>query len=43
MTNVMAADAAAQLDVVHTLDVCWCTGDEGPRPYDLVRDRRSGM
>jgi saccharopine dehydrogenase-like NADP-dependent oxidoreductase len=33
MTNVMAADAAAQLDVVHTLDVCWCTGDEGPHSY----------
>ena len=33
MTNVLAADAAAQLDEVHTLDVCWLTGDEGPRPY----------
>jgi saccharopine dehydrogenase-like NADP-dependent oxidoreductase len=33
LLNVMAADAAADLDTVASIDVCWCTGDEGPRPY----------
>lgn len=29
-TNVMAADAARDMDVVERIDVCWATGDEGP-------------
>jgi hypothetical protein len=33
LLNVMAVDAADELDVVYSIDACWCTGDEGPRPY----------
>lgn len=33
MLNVMVVDAACELDVVESIDACWCTGDEGPRPY----------
>jgi saccharopine dehydrogenase-like NADP-dependent oxidoreductase len=33
MSNVMAVDAATQLDRVESIDVCWVTGDEGPRRY----------
>lgn len=32
-TNVMAADAARDMDVVERIDVCWATGDEGPVPF----------
>ncbi|MFE5482798.1 saccharopine dehydrogenase family protein [Streptomyces sp. NPDC056527] len=30
LTNVMAADAARDMDTVDRIDVCWATGDEGP-------------
>jgi hypothetical protein len=33
MSNVLAVDAARQLDHVETIDVCWVSGDEGPRPW----------
>jgi saccharopine dehydrogenase-like NADP-dependent oxidoreductase len=33
LTNVMAADAARDMDTVERIDVCWCTGDEGPVPF----------
>lgn len=33
LLNVMAVDAAGELDTVESIDACWCTGDEGPRPY----------
>lgn len=33
MSNVMAVDAARQLDEVDSIDVCWVTGDEGARFY----------
>jgi len=33
MTNILALDAAMQLDKVEDLDVVWCFGDEGPVPY----------
>ncbi|WP_067824651.1 saccharopine dehydrogenase family protein [Nocardia inohanensis] len=33
LTNVMAADAARDMDTVERIDVCWATGDEGPVPY----------
>lgn len=33
LTNVMAADAARDMDTVDRIDVCWVTGDEGPVPY----------
>ncbi len=33
MSNLLAVDAAAQLDEVETIDVCWVSGDEGARPY----------
>lgn len=33
LLNVMALDAAAHLDYIESIDVAWCTGDEGPRPY----------
>ncbi|MFE3002559.1 saccharopine dehydrogenase family protein [Nocardia sp. NPDC059246] len=33
LTNVMAADAARDMDTVERIDVCWVTGDEGPVPY----------
>jgi hypothetical protein len=33
MSNVMAVEAAAQLDEVESIDVCFVTGDEGPRAY----------
>ncbi|MGW4534567.1 saccharopine dehydrogenase family protein [Nocardia sp. NPDC004340] len=33
LTNVMAADAARDMDAVERIDVCWVTGDEGPVPY----------
>lgn len=33
LLNVMVTDAANELDEVHDIDACWCTGDEGPRPY----------
>jgi len=33
LTNVMAADAARDMDTVDRIDVCWCTGDEGPVPF----------
>lgn len=29
MTNVLALDAMSALDVVHTLEMAWCVGDEG--------------
>jgi saccharopine dehydrogenase-like NADP-dependent oxidoreductase len=32
LTNVMAADAARDMDVVDRIDICWATGDEGPVP-----------
>lgn len=32
-TNVMAADAARDVDVVQRIDVCWASGDEGPVPF----------
>ncbi|OBA83575.1 saccharopine dehydrogenase [Mycobacterium sp. 1164966.3] len=32
-TNVMAADAARDMDTVERIDVCWATGDEGPVPF----------
>ncbi len=32
LTNVMAADAARDVDTVERIDVCWATGDEGPVP-----------
>lgn len=32
-TNVMAADAARDMDTVERIDVCWVTGDEGPVPF----------
>lgn len=32
-TNVMAADAARDVDTVERIDVCWATGDEGPVPF----------
>lgn len=32
LTNVMAADAARDVDTVDRIDVCWATGDEGPVP-----------
>jgi hypothetical protein len=32
-SNIVAVDAVTRLDEVHTIDVCWVTGDEGPRPY----------
>ena len=33
LTNVMAADAARDMDVVERIDICWVTGDEGPVPF----------
>lgn len=33
LTNVMASDAARDLDTVDRIDVCWATGDEGPVPF----------
>lgn len=33
LSNVMAVDAAKQLDRVETIDVCWVSGDEGPYPF----------
>ncbi|CAA9518099.1 MAG: hypothetical protein AVDCRST_MAG30-2886 [uncultured Solirubrobacteraceae bacterium] len=33
LTNVMARDAASQLDELDTLDVAWCSGDEGPKGH----------
>jgi saccharopine dehydrogenase-like NADP-dependent oxidoreductase len=33
MSNVLALDAASHLDEVETFDLCWVTGDEGPRHY----------
>jgi saccharopine dehydrogenase-like NADP-dependent oxidoreductase len=33
LTNVMASDAARDMDTVDRIDVCWCTGDEGPIPF----------
>jgi saccharopine dehydrogenase-like NADP-dependent oxidoreductase len=33
VTNVFAADAARDMDTVDRIDVCWCTGDEGPVPF----------
>jgi saccharopine dehydrogenase-like NADP-dependent oxidoreductase len=33
MSNVMAVDAASQLEQVDGIDVCWVSGDEGARPY----------
>src|SRR5205823_7016741 len=33
ITNVMAADAARDMDTVERIDICWATGDEGPVPY----------
>jgi hypothetical protein len=33
LSNMLAIDAASRLDEVETIDVCWVTGDEGPRPY----------
>lgn len=33
LTNVMASDAARDMDTVERVDVCWCTGDEGPVPF----------
>jgi hypothetical protein len=33
LTNLMAVDVAGDLDEVETIDLAWCTGDEGPRPY----------
>jgi NAD(P)-dependent dehydrogenase (short-subunit alcohol dehydrogenase family) len=33
MSNLLAVDAASRLDEVDTIDVCWVSGDEGPRPY----------
>lgn len=32
-TNVMAADAARDVDAVERIDVCWASGDEGPVPF----------
>ena len=33
LSNVVAVDAASQLDQVESIDVAWVTGDEGPQPY----------
>lgn len=33
LSNVMAVDVASYLDSIDSIDVAWCTGDEGPRPY----------
>ncbi len=33
LTNVMASDAARDMDTVERIDVCWATGDEGPVPF----------
>lgn len=33
LSNLLAVDAARQLDHVESIDVCWVSGDEGPRPY----------
>ncbi|WP_423131006.1 saccharopine dehydrogenase family protein [Gordonia malaquae] len=33
LLNIMAVDAAGELEQVESIDVCWCTGDEGARPY----------
>ncbi|MCY4670721.1 MAG: saccharopine dehydrogenase NADP-binding domain-containing protein, partial [Rhodococcus sp.] len=33
LLNIMEVDAAAEIDNVHAIDVCWCTGDEGAKPY----------
>ncbi|MGV9790933.1 saccharopine dehydrogenase family protein [Streptomyces sp. NPDC004673] len=33
LTNVMAADAARDMDSVERIEVCWATGDEGPVPF----------
>jgi saccharopine dehydrogenase-like NADP-dependent oxidoreductase len=33
LSNVMAVDAASQLDQVENIDVCWVSGDEGARFY----------
>lgn len=33
VTNVMASDAARDMDTVDRIDVCWATGDEGPVPF----------
>ncbi len=33
MSNIIAVDAASQLDEVESLDVCFVSGDEGARPY----------
>jgi saccharopine dehydrogenase-like NADP-dependent oxidoreductase len=33
LLNVMVVDAAEGLESVDSIDACWCTGDEGPRPY----------
>jgi saccharopine dehydrogenase-like NADP-dependent oxidoreductase len=33
LTNVMASDAARDMDSVDRIDVCWATGDEGPVPF----------
>ncbi|MFD0149562.1 saccharopine dehydrogenase family protein [Streptomyces sp. NPDC055721] len=33
LTNVMAADAARDMDTVERIEVCWATGDEGPVPF----------
>jgi saccharopine dehydrogenase-like NADP-dependent oxidoreductase len=32
LSNVMAVDAAGQLDRAETVEVCWVSGDEGPYP-----------
>jgi hypothetical protein len=33
LSNVMAVDAAGQLDDVESVDVCWVSGDEGPQAF----------
>ena len=33
LTNVMAVDAARDMDSVDRIDVCWVTGDEGAVPF----------
>jgi hypothetical protein len=33
MSNMMAVEAAAQLEDITSIDICFVTGDEGPRPY----------